>query len=121
MTTISKAVFGIALLVFANIALAKYFTSLSPPGVKITQYFTHSGGGVTLYISGSVQNLDGCMVTNRVHLKGNLAGHQSMVSAALAAFSSGKYIGLHASGCETIPFWGGTQTVAIINNLWVFE
>jgi len=101
---------------------AKYFTPLGGPSVKITRFFTHSGGGVTLYISGSVQNLDGCPVTDRVHLKGDLKGHQNMVSAALMAYASGKEIGLHAQGCELIPFWGtsGGGAVPIINNLWVF-
>ncbi len=113
-------VLGFITLLFVGGAQAKYFTPLNGPGVEITRYFTHSGGGVTLYISGSVQNLDKCAVTDRVHLKGDLPGHKAMVSAALAAFVSGKKIGMHASGCEQIPFWGGGTMTPIINNLWVF-
>lgn len=104
-----------------NVNASGYLTSLGGPGVKITSYFTHSGGGVTLKISGSVSNPDGCEATDRVHLKGDLAGHNNMVAAALAAFASGKSVGLWSTGCETIPFWGGTSRVPIVANLWVFE
>jgi len=117
-----RFLFVLVLILAPVYSQAKYFTPLDGPGVTITRFFTHSGGGVTLYISGSVQNLDGCPVTNRVHLKGNLEGHKNMVSAALMAYASGKKIGLHAQGCELIPFWGtsGGGAVPIINNLWVF-
>ncbi len=116
-----SVVTGFILLFIASQVQAKYFTALNGPGVKITQYFTHSGGGITLYISGDVLNQDNCAITNRVHLKGDLPGHKNMVTAALAAFAAGNTIGLHASGCEVIPFWGGGQMTPIISDLWVFK
>ncbi len=119
-----KNIFNLLVALFITSgASGQYFTPLGGPGVQVTRFFTHSGGGVTLYISGEVKNLDDCPVTTRVHLKGDLPGHQNMISAALMAFASGKRIGLHASGCEYIPFWGGSGggQVPVINNLWVFE
>ncbi|TQV86923.1 hypothetical protein [Aliikangiella coralliicola] len=101
-------------------ANAKYFTDYNA-GVTITRIHVHSGGGITLHISGAVKNLDGCAVTDKVHLKGNLAGHQNMLSHAMMAFTTGKKVGLHASGCEVIPFWGGGLMTPIIDNLWVFK
>ena len=56
-----------------------YLTPFSASNVKITHYFTHSGGGVTLLLSGPVINPDGCTVATRVHLKGSLAGHNAKV------------------------------------------
>ena len=96
-----------------------YLTGLAEPEATIEQVFTHSGGGVTLFVSGVSLNPDQCGNTTKVHLKGDLAGHQHMVSAALTAFAAGKKVGLHSSGCETIPFWGGSVTRPIINNLWI--
>lgn len=96
-----------------------YLTPFTNTGVKISHFFTHSNGGVTLLLSGTITNPDGCQVTSRVHLKGDLEGHKTMTSAALAAFASGKNIGLWSSGCENIPFWGGGIQTPIIANLWI--
>ncbi|AQW61489.1 MULTISPECIES: hypothetical protein [Vibrio] len=101
---------------------AKYFTALNSEGVEITRIHNHANGGLTLYISGSIVNLDNCTVTSRVHLKGDLKGHDNMVSAALMAFATGKRIGLHASGCEIIPFWGTSGGLTpVISDLWVLN
>lgn len=109
-------------LIFSEAAnAAGYLTPLSGNGVTINRYFTHSGGGVTLIISGTINNPDNCQVTDRVHLKGNLNGHNNMVSAALAAFASGKQVGLWSRGCESIPFWGGGIQTPIVENLWVIK
>lgn len=102
-------------------AFAKYVTPLGGPGVEITMFFTHQTGAVTLYVSGEKLNLDNCAATYRVHIPHDIAGRDTMVANAMMAFASGKKIGLHASGCKTTPFWGGTVEVPIINNLWVFK
>ena len=94
---------------------------MADPGVEITKYFTHEAGGITLYISGDVINSDNCPATYRVYIPHDLVGRDSLASAALTAFISGKKIGLHASGCQTTYFWGGSEQVPIINNLWVFK
>ncbi len=102
-----------------------YLTSTvdSLTGVTIDNYFVHSGGEVTLFISGGATNPDTatCDSIGKVHLKGDLPGHNNMVAAALAAFASGKKIGMYASKCTTITFWGGTVRYPIISNLWVFK
>lgn len=96
-----------------------YLTSLNNPEATITQVFTHGGGEVTLFVTGITQNPDGCDSTSLVHLDGSFPGHERMVAAALTAFTAGKKVGLYSSGCSVIPFWGGTQTRPIINNLWI--
>jgi len=102
-------------------SFAKYITPLGGPGVEITRYFTHKNGGISLYISGAVQNLDKCTATYRVYIPHDLAGKEIIASAALTAFVSGKKVGLHGSSCSTTPFWGGTEDVPIVDNLWVFK
>lgn len=107
-------------LVFINNSYASgYLTTLVAPNATINQILTHSSGGVTLFISDSLLNPDQCGDITKVHLKGDLAGHQHMLSAALTAFAAGKKVGLHSSGCEIIPFWGGSITRPVINNLWI--
>ena len=121
MKRISMFSFALLIILSSNNSFAKYVTPLGGPGVEVTMYFTHKTGAITLYISGAVQNLDHCPATYRVHIPHDIAGRDMMASAALTAFASGKKIGLHASGCKTTHFWGGTQQVPIIDNLWVFR
>lgn len=99
-----------------------YLTYLSGPGVTIKTYFVHNEGGVSLILNEAIPlNPDNCGITNHVYLKPSQAGHHAMVSAALAAFAAGKRIGLHGHNCEIIPFWGGSQTVPTVSELWVFQ
>ena len=100
---------------------AKYITNLGTQGVEITRYFVHSSGAVSLYISGTVDNLDQCTSTFRVYIPHDLPGKDIMVSAALAAFASGKKVGFHGSGCSITAFWGGTVDVPIVNNMWIVK
>jgi hypothetical protein len=116
-----KNIFIILLLCFVSTsAYSKYVTPLSGPGVEITKFFTHTNGAVSLYISGAVQNLDQCTSTFRVYIPHDLPGKDTLVSAAMMAFASGRKVGFHGSGCGTTGFWGGTVDVPIINNLWIF-
>ncbi|PAJ71632.1 hypothetical protein CJF42_25690 [Pseudoalteromonas sp. NBT06-2] len=108
------------LIVSTNVS-AKYITNLGTQGVEITKFFTHQSGAVSLYISGTVENLDQCTSTFRVHIPHDLAGKDVMVSTALAAFASGKKVGFHGSGCSTTSFWGGTVDVPIVNNMWIVK
>lgn len=96
-----------------------YLTPLGN-GVPVTRYLMHPTGAMTLWVSG-ISNPDGCGGTDRVHLKGDLPGHDKMVAAVLAASASGRRIGFWSRECEIIPFWGGTQTVPIVEYLWVVE
>lgn len=113
---------GLLLAVLISVpAQAKYITPLNGPGVEITRYFVHKNGSISLYISGEVVNLDECTSTYRVYISHDLPGKEAMLSAALAAFASGKKIGVHGSGCSTTAFWGGTVDVPLVDNLWVFN
>jgi hypothetical protein len=116
-----KTLLFLILFIVSTFSSAKYITSLSGSGVEITKYFTHENGAVSLYISGAVQNLDGCTSTFRVYIPHNIAGKDILVSTALTAFVSGKKVGFHGSGCSTTSFWGGTVDVPIVNNLWVHK
>ncbi|ACA85761.1 hypothetical protein [Shewanella woodyi] len=117
---ILRKVLLISLVFLVQNAEAKYFTDYSS-GVTINRIHAHSGGGVTLHITGEVTNLDNCLVTERVHIRADLVGSKNLIAHAMMAFASGKKVGLHASGCEIIPFWGGTHLTPIINNLWVYN
>jgi len=122
-----KITIFIALLFLLESTQAKYFTGLGGSGVEIIKYFTHNNGSVSLLISdpnSQITNLDGCVVTNRVYIDVNMSGHKEMLASALSAFHANKRVGIHASGCVTTGFWGGslsTHGVANVNNLWVYK
>ncbi len=99
---------------------AKYITPLNGPGVDVSRVFVHKSGAISLYISGSTQNLDQCTGTNRVYIPEAVQGKEAMLSVALMAYATGKKIGMHGSGCSTTAFWGGTTDVPIVDNLWLF-
>lgn len=77
-------------------------------------------GLISKQLSKPVKNLDQCSSTFRVFIPQDLPGKDVLVSAAMMAFSSGKKVGFHGSGCSTTVFWGGIVDVPIINNLWIF-
>lgn len=111
----------LALIIISPSVSAKYITPLNGPGVEITRVFVHDTGAISLYISGTVDNLDNCTSTFRVFIPHDLAGKDEMLTVALTAHTTGKKIGLHGSGCSTTNFWGGTVDVPIINSLWMFQ
>jgi hypothetical protein len=108
------------MLSFASLSSASGYLTELGQGVSVNRYLIHSGGGMTIWVSG-ISNPDGCGGSDRVHLKGDLPGHDKMVAAVLAASTSGKKVGFWSSGCEVIPFWGGSQTIPIVSDLWVVE
>ncbi|MCL1126201.1 hypothetical protein [Shewanella surugensis] len=111
---------AIGLFFITNMASAAgYLTSLGNPEATITSVFTHAEGHVTLIVSGVTLNPDECGDLGRVHIQADLPGHKNLVSAALTAFASGKKVGFYTTGCEVIPFWGGTSTRPVINSLWI--
>lgn len=89
-------------------------------GITVQKYHMHGGGGMTLWVSG-INNPDNCTGTDKVHIRGNLTGYNQMAAAVMAAYISGKKIGLWSTGCSVIPFWGGATTYPIINDLWVTD
>jgi hypothetical protein len=120
MNSIRSVLVGLTTLSFVSLSNASGYLTALDQGVSVTRYLMHSGGGMTIWVSG-IANPDGCGATDRVHLKGDLPGHDKMVAAVLAASASGKRVGFWSTGCEIIPFWGGTQTVPIVADLWVVD
>ncbi|KZY41288.1 hypothetical protein A3757_17995 [Oleiphilus sp. HI0117] len=117
-----KKILAVCLLCISSDLFAyEYLTDLSGPGVTIKRYFVHKNGGLSLILNENVPKNSECNVKNHVYIKPDINGQSLMTSAALAAFASGKAIGLHGDGCETIPFWGGSSTRPIVTDLWVFE
>lgn len=98
---------------------AKYITALYGGGVSIERVFVHESGAVSIYINGGIVNLDQCTSTFRVYIPATAKAKDEMLSLALFAYASGKRVGFHGSGCSTTPFWGGTQDVPVVNNMWV--
>ncbi len=87
----------------------------------IDKVVMHDNGGVTLWITAMPKNPDSCTNSTLAYIKTDLTGRNNMVSAALMAFAAKKKVGLWSSGCEILPFWGGTLTSPIINTLWVVD
>lgn len=96
-----------------------YLTSYSE-GVFITRYHLHGGGGMTLFVSG-IANPDGCSGTSLVHIPPSLPGYKEMVAAVVSAVAMGKRVGLWSTGCSLLPFWGGSATYPVVNDLWVMD
>jgi hypothetical protein len=115
-----KKYFMLVFCLLCQPTLAAGYLTPNGTGVTINKMTMHANGGVTLWVSG-VTNADNCGDSTLVHLKGDLPGHNHMVSAAMAAYLSGKKVGLWSTGCDIIPFWGGTTTRPIIHTLWITE
>ena len=100
---------------------AGYLTPLGQ-GLEIQKIHAHNGGGLTIWID-SKDNLnpDNCNDPQKVHIRSTNPGLQNMMALVMTAYATGKKIGLWSPKCETIPFWGGTQTRAIINDLWITD
>jgi len=108
------------ILIVPSLSFASGYLTPYGQGVTIQKYTMHGDGGMTLWVSG-ISNPDNCTDTNLVHIKSTMPGYNGMVSAAMAAYASGKKIGLWSNGCEVIPFWGGSATKPIIHTLWVTD
>ncbi len=97
-----------------------YLTNLGQ-GVDILKVHAHQNGAITLWVhSSDISNPDNCGRTDKVHIKAE-GGYQTLVSVVMTAYASKKKIGLWSPGCEIIPFWGGTKTFPIANNLWITD
>ena len=107
------------LFLVANSVHAKYITALNGAGVTIERVFVHESGAVSIYINGGIANLDQCTSTFRVYIPPTAKAKDEMLSLALFAYASAKRVGFHGSGCSTTPFWGGTQDVPVVTNMWV--
>jgi len=95
-------------------------------GVPVTDYMVNNnvgyGGtsiGLTIFNPATVSNPDGCGSTSYLHIKSSAPGYKEMVAAVMSAAAAGKKIGFHSTGCELLPFFGGTTTYPIISDLWV--
>lgn len=91
-------------------------------GVTIQKVHAHGEGGVTLWVGSSeIQNPDSCDRLDKVHIKPTEPGYQTMLTVAMTAYASNKKVGFWSPNCAIIPFWGGTKTFPIVNNLWITE
>jgi hypothetical protein len=107
-------------LISPSISFASGYLTPYGQGVIIQKYTMHGDGGMTLWVSG-ISNPDNCTDINLVHIKPTAPGYNGMISAAMAAYASGKKIGFWSNGCDVIPFWGGTATKPIVHTLWVTD
>jgi hypothetical protein len=120
----SLMVSALALAVLAQAVEAGGYLTPMRVGVTVTDYMVNNNvghptiGGLTIFVSG-ISNPDGCGGTDMVHIKNTAPGYKEMFAAVVAAVAQGKKIGFHASGCETLPFWGGSTTFPVITDLWV--
>ncbi len=94
-----------------------YLTSLST-GIVISEYLLHETGGMTVFTSG-LSNPDSCTRVDRVHIDKDHSQIEVYRAAIITAAETGKKVGFYASHCATTHFWGGTQTVPIISNIWI--
>jgi len=91
-------------------------------GVTINKVHAHSAGGITLWVNGSeLQNPDSCDRLDKIHIRAGDLGYETMVTVVMTAYVANKKIGLWSTGCEIIPFWGGTLKAPIVTNLWITD
>lgn len=109
------------LFIVSNVHASGYLINLGD-GVTINKIHAHNGGGVTLWVDGSkLSNPDGCQNMNKVHLPSSTAGIAAQTSIVLSAYMAGKKIGMWSTGCNVIPFWGGTTRYPIVTEVWITE
>lgn len=96
---------------------AGYLTPLNS-GIVINEYLLHNNGALTVFTSG-LSNPDNCTVVNRVHIRETHVNIEKFTAAIMSAAETGKKVGFYALSCATTHFWGGTQTVPIISDIWI--
>lgn len=113
---------ALLILCCASALAAGYLTPLGS-GVTIQKILAHENGGFTIWVdSASVSNPDGCGDTSKLHVRASTPGHDTMLSVALAAYISGRKVGMWSrTGCDIIPFWGGLHTRPIVSDLWITD
>jgi hypothetical protein len=120
----SCIVAGLGMGLVSPVIGAGYLNSMGT-GVTPTGYMMNNLGGIndhgmTIFLAG-ISNPDGCNATDRVHIRSTAVGYKEMVAAVMAAKAMGKKIGFYSSGCQPIPFWGGSTTYPIVSDLWVVD
>jgi hypothetical protein len=119
---ISRLCFALTLLAITFNANASGYLVPLGQGVEIKKVHAHRYGGITLWVDASqLSNPDFCDRLDKVHIKDDLPGYQTMVTMIMTAYTSKKKVGLWSSGCEIIPFWGGTKTSPIAVDLWITD
>jgi len=117
--TVKRLLVSFIILLATNVHSAGYLTNLNSPKISITKIFSHSNGAITLFVTGVDLNPDECGLVSHLHIKADNLGFKNMLSLALSAQATGKKIGVYSSGCEVIPFWGGTVKRPIVRELWI--
>jgi hypothetical protein len=122
MTKMSLFIAMILSAVMSCSSFASGYLQILGTGTAIQKIHAHSNGAITIWISPSENNNpDSCSDPSRVHIKKDNDGLQNMTSLVMAAYVSGKNIDIWSRKCEVIPFWGGTNTRAIVGDLWITD
>ena len=113
----------VASIAFSPAAFASGYLSPSGSGVSIQKIHAHENGGFTMWVHPAhVSNPDGCGGTSLLHVPASTPGYDTLLSVALAAYVSGRKLGLYSRyGCAVIPFWGGTTTRPLVSDLWITD
>jgi len=94
-----------------GIGIVSYVMNNSvPPGAS---------SGMTLIVSGTISNPDGCGAIDKVHIPSTVSNYSSLVAAVIAAVSAGQTIGFWSLAGAVIPFWGGAITYPQVWTLWI--
>ena len=116
-----KLITSLLILALSTSSLASGYLVTLGSGVTIDKIHAHGNGAITLWVNpASLSNPDGCGGTDKVHIKA-VGNYQTIVSVALTAYTANKKLGLWSTGCEIIPFWGGSTTFPIVNNVWITD
>lgn len=117
-----KKIFVVALTMFSSITFASGYLVKLGEGVEISKVHAHSAGGLTLWVDASkLMNPDSCSYLNKVNIQSSQAGYDAMVTVIMTAYTTKKKIGFWSSGCQVLPFWGGTQTFPVVTNIWITD
>lgn len=113
----------VAMIVVSPAAFANGYLVPLGSGVTIQKIHAHENGGFTMWVNpASVSNPDNCGDTTLLHVPASTPGHDTMLSVALAAYMSGRKVGMWSRyGCAIIPFWGGSTTRPQVSDLWITD
>jgi hypothetical protein len=107
----------------ATVASASGYLTPLAQGITVNGYMMNNstGGaastGMTIWVSG-ISNPDSCGGTDKVFIPSSVANYSALVAAVISAFTAGQHIGFWSSGCDLMPFWGGTTTYPYVVTLW---
>lgn len=105
-----------------TVSSASGYLTLLAQGVSVNGYMMNNGvgsgsTGMTVWVSG-ISNPDSCGATTMVFIPSSVANYSALVAAVISAFAAGQRVGFWSSGCDLMPFFGGTTTYPYVVTLW---